>query len=96
MSRQKAGAFGLQDLTLSVSVLRMLQDDVAANIRAELGRADRTQDDLARELGWTPAFLNRRLKGHVGISADEAAQIAAALGVPVDAIVPRLPKRKAG
>jgi len=72
----------------------MIQDHVAANVRAELGRADRTQDDLARQLGWTPAFLNRRIKGHVSFSDDEAREIAEALEVPLSAIVPQLPKRK--
>lgn len=74
----------------------MIQDHVAANVRAELGRADRTQDDLARELGWTPAFLNRRMKGHVDFTREEAQQIAAALEVPLNVIIPQLPNRKAG
>lgn len=86
----------MRNLTLSVSVFRMLRDDVAANVRAELGRADRTQDDLAKQLGWTPAFLNRRIKGHVAFSIDEVTMIASALHVPLDAIVPKLPTRKAG
>lgn len=74
----------------------MLQDHVAANVRAELGRRDRTQDELARQLGWSPAFLNRRLKGHVDFSREEIREIADALDVPISVLIPQLSSRKAG
>ncbi len=52
----------------------------AAEIRAELGRQDITQDDLAHRVGMSPSALSRRLAGLQPFELQELEAIAAALG----------------
>jgi transcriptional regulator with XRE-family HTH domain len=54
-----------------------------AEIRAEMGRQDINQTELARRLGWHQSVLSRRLAGKIGLSIFEVEQIAAALDVPI-------------
>ncbi len=54
-----------------------------AEIRAEMGRQDVNQTELARRLGWQGSMLSRRLAGKIELSIFEVEQIAAALEVPV-------------
>ena len=42
--------------------------------------ANKTQKELAEELGWTPARLNELIKGKRGITAEAALDLAAVLG----------------
>ena len=58
-------------------------DLLRAEIRAEMGRQELTQQALADRLGWTLSTLHRRLKGHAPLSAEHLHQIAGALGVQV-------------
>jgi transcriptional regulator with XRE-family HTH domain len=59
----------------------MDQRHVAAEIRAELGRQDLSQADLAASLGWTEAYVSRRLKGRVEFTLADVGAIARTLGV---------------
>lgn len=62
-----------------------MQDDarerVAANVRAEIGRAGKTASDAARELGMSKQALSPRLRGQRAFRAEEIAAIADWLGV---------------
>lgn len=57
---------------------------VLLNIKAELARRDRSQSELAGELGMTGASLSRRLSGRVDITMGELLAFAAALDVSVE------------
>jgi len=61
---------------------------VSANIRAELARAGRTQQDLAAYLGTTEAAVTRRLKGDVDWRVIEVMETAAFLHVPLSTLLP--------
>lgn len=66
-----------------------LTQRVAAEIRAELGRQQMSQRQLAEKLGIDQALVSRRL---AAINArpwttDEIDRIASALGVPVDRLL---------
>ena len=68
-------------------------EGVAAEIKAELRRQDRSQSDLAAALGWTDNYLSRRLTGRTEFSLSDIEQIAGAFGLPVSQFVnPPLPK----
>lgn len=59
------------------------QIDVAAEVRAQLARAQYTGSRIARELGWTQRYMSRRLTGEVPFDVNDLAAIAEVLGVPV-------------
>lgn len=61
----------------------------AEEIRAELGRQNVSQLQLARSLGWSAIYLSRRLKGQVSFSLVDVFAIARALGVPVSRFIQR-------
>ena len=74
----------------------MTRDHVAAEIKAELGRNDQTQRDLARALGWTEVKLSRRLRGTVAWTLDEIELIASTLDIPRSQLIdPPLRHRRA-
>lgn len=64
---------------------------IAAAVRAEVARAGLTGRQLGRELGWSPARTERRLNGGVQLRANELAQIAEHLNVPLDRFLKPLP-----
>lgn len=55
---------------------------VAAAVRAELARAGVSGRKLARELDWTPGFVQRRLAGRDPFRVDELGRIAEYLRIP--------------
>jgi len=59
------------------------QATVAGEIRAELARQGREQQELARQLGHKPSWLSRRLSGETKMSVGDLKAIARMLGVPV-------------
>jgi transcriptional regulator with XRE-family HTH domain len=59
------------------------EDVLIGEIRAELGRQDVTQKELARRLGWEPSAISKRFHRKVPIRAHEIEMIAEALGVSV-------------
>jgi transcriptional regulator with XRE-family HTH domain len=58
-----------------------LNQAIAGEIRAELGRQNVNQAQLARRLGWTQARVSRRLRDVSDFSTAELEQICAALDV---------------
>ena len=60
---------------------------VAANVRAELGRAGVSQGELASKLSMTASALQRRLSCVVPFSIDETFAVAAALNLPITRIL---------
>lgn len=53
----------------------------AANIRAELGRQDKSRAAFAREMGVSEMWLSRRINAQTPITVDDLARIADALDV---------------
>lgn len=62
----------------------MAREDIAAEVRAWLGRRNRSRTSLCEELGWSDPYLSRRLNGAVAFSTDDLAAIGEALDVPPD------------
>lgn len=62
--------------------------DVAAEVRAHLGRQAKSQRWLSEQTGIGAPGLSRRLKGDRAFTLDELACIADALGVPMSALLP--------
>ena len=60
---------------------------IAQQIRAEMVRQGITQQELAAKLGWTQRRVSYRLTADHPIDATEVEQVAAALGVPVSALI---------
>jgi transcriptional regulator with XRE-family HTH domain len=60
-----------------------LNNTIAAEVRAELGRRNLSQAQLAVRLGWTQVRLSRRLRSVSDFSTAELEQISDALGVPI-------------
>jgi transcriptional regulator with XRE-family HTH domain len=58
-------------------------DTVAAEVRAWLGRRNRSGRSLAQELGWTEPYLSRRLTGSVPFDVADLLAVASLLDVPV-------------
>lgn len=57
--------------------------EIAANVRAELGRAQKQQGELAELLGVDGGSASLRLQGKRSFRAEELAAIADWLGIPV-------------
>lgn len=64
-----------------------LQEHVAREVRAELGRQRMTQGALAAALGRSEAYTTRRLSGEVAFKLDELERIAEILRVPVTGFI---------
>lgn len=60
-----------------------LNEHVAAEIRAELGRQNRSQASFAVALGWGRAYFSRRMTSEIAFTVDEIDKIASELGVPL-------------
>lgn len=65
-----------------------LSSEVAAEIRAAMGRLQVRQSQLARRIGRNEQWLSVRLRGVQEIGLDDLQAIAAALGVPPVALLP--------
>ncbi len=62
------------------------RQDVAANVRAELGRADKTGAALSRMIHRDPSYVSRRLKGEYPWDVDDLARISLALEIDVETL----------
>jgi transcriptional regulator with XRE-family HTH domain len=60
-----------------------LNEHVAAEIRAELGRQNRSQASFAVALGWGRGYFYRRMASEIAFTVDELDKIAGELGVPL-------------
>ena len=59
------------------------QDDVAAEVRAELARRMISGREVGRALGWTQYYIAARLRGGIEFSLSDLEKIAEYLEVPV-------------
>ena len=64
------------------------RERIAAEVRAELGRQNKTQRQVAEQLGMTQQSLNLRLMGVRSFRAEEIAKLADVLGVPASQFLP--------
>lgn len=65
-----------------------LSAEVTAAIRAELGRQNRNQSDLARAMHKPQQWVNSRLNDKRKLSVDDLDGIAAALDIPMASLLP--------
>lgn len=62
-------------------------DDTAANIRAAMARQKISGRELARRLGETPMWVQRRVSGQGPTTVDDLARIAEVLNVPASSLI---------
>lgn len=60
---------------------------IAANVRAELARQQRSGADLAKSLSWSQAAMQRRLSGRVAFDVTELDAVATQLEIPLGALI---------
>lgn len=60
---------------------------VAANVRAEIARHNRSGTNVANALGRSQHWMSRRLAGQVAFDMDELTEVADELGVPLSALI---------
>jgi transcriptional regulator with XRE-family HTH domain len=65
-----------------------LTERIAAAVRAELARQQKTQREAAAIIGQTQQAVQVRLAGKRSFRAEELAKLAEALGVPVTRFIP--------
>ena len=61
----------------------------AGELRGALGKADMSGHEMARQMGESPTWVHRRLKGKTEISIGELARFADVLGVPLVSLLPQ-------
>lgn len=72
-----------------------LSADVAAEIRAWMGRLQVKQSQLARKLGENDQWLSMRLRGNTPLDLNEVQRIADALGILVINLLPQYATQRA-
>jgi transcriptional regulator with XRE-family HTH domain len=60
---------------------------VGANVRAEMSRAGKSQNDLAAVLGVTQTAVSKRLRGVTPFDVNEIALVARALDVDMSVLI---------
>lgn len=60
-----------------------LAEAVSAEVRAEMGRQQKSRREVADAMGVSHMYLSRRLNGRTPFDLTDLDRIAAALGVPV-------------
>lgn len=64
------------------------EQEIGANVRAEMSRHGVTQAAVAERLGLPQSAVSKRLRGMTPWSASELAKVAELLGVPVGKLYP--------
>lgn len=64
-----------------------LNERVASEVRAEMGRQQLSVNELARRLGFSQPYLSRRMNGTVPLDLIDLEKIARELGVAVETLV---------
>lgn len=64
-----------------------LNERVATEVRAELGRQRISVNELARRLGWSQPYLSRRVSGTVAFDLTDLERIANELRIGVTALI---------
>lgn len=70
-------------------------ETVVERIKAVMAERQITGVELARRLGFTQAYISRRLTGEVDFRMAELTAVAEALGVPLSQFIPASPARVA-
>lgn len=65
------------------------EDQVVANVRAELERKQMSGAELGRQMGVSQAWVSRRMTGEVSFSLAELRKVADILKTPIDQILGR-------
>ena len=60
---------------------------IASNVRAQLGRKQRSGANVAKSLQKSQAWMQRRLSGQVPFDVAELEMVAAELGVPLSDLI---------
>jgi transcriptional regulator with XRE-family HTH domain len=68
-----------------------LAERIRSAVNAQLAQRGISQRELARRLGWSQQYTWRRLAGRQEFSPTDLDQIASALDLPVDELVPGNP-----
>lgn len=63
---------------------------IAAEVRAELARQQRTQSELAKALHLSQQAISRRMTGLIPFDVAQLHEIASFLGVPVSRLMPEV------
>ncbi len=66
-------------------IAELPHEQVAAEVRAALARRRMSGRAAAREIGWKPAYIGRRLSGETPFDVNDLMALAALLDVPVSA-----------
>lgn len=66
-----------------------LQDQVAEEARVQLARRRISGRQIGAKLGWSSAYLSRRLTGHIPFTIADLDALARALDIPVTRLLPR-------
>lgn len=82
-------------MTMTPSEDATLSADVAAEIRAWMGRLQVRQSQLARKLGESDQWLSMRLRGNTPLDLNEVQRIADALGILVINLLPKYATQRA-
>lgn len=65
-----------------------LKDAIAAEVRAEMARQNKTQRQLGEAIGLPQASVCKRLSGESPFRAHELVRVAAFLGQPITQLIP--------
>jgi transcriptional regulator with XRE-family HTH domain len=57
---------------------------LAASVRAEIARADKSGREVALALGWSPSSFSRRVNGRQDFTVPELMAIAGLLDIPLE------------
>lgn len=71
--------------------MKTTAEQTGANVRAEAARRGMTQMELAQQLGMSQSMLSYRLAGKTVFNIDELTRVAAALQVPITALLAEQP-----
>lgn len=66
-----------------------VQERVAAEARAQLARRRISGRQVGAMLGWTPAYVSRRLTGQIPFSLSDLEALAMALDIPISELITR-------
>lgn len=66
-----------------------LQEQIAEEVRALLARRRISGRQITKELGWSSAYLSRRLNGWTAFTISDLEALASLLDIPVTRLLPR-------
>lgn len=72
-----------------------LNEAIISEVRTTLARRKLTQAQLAKECGWVPQYLSRRMTGEIPWSTDEIETLATVLDIPLTDLTNPVEKHRA-